>query len=146
MHVEFRENLHNFNNNVHEKITHVWSAEKEHSHVKRVQSCNTSSNYKLRARCQNLLLLLYYGLEKFCSLWKINSCLLTPNCTRNDVITYTYIQGERGELGDPGPEGSPGSKVRWPLSFVLLIGGDSSGCYEKGNSVKSICNETCQIQ
>lgn len=29
MHVEFRENLHNFNNNAHEKITHVWSAEKE---------------------------------------------------------------------------------------------------------------------
>ena len=29
MHVEFRENLHNFNNNVYEKITHVWLAEKE---------------------------------------------------------------------------------------------------------------------
>ena len=26
---------------------------------------------------------------QFCCLWKIYSCLLTPNCTRNRVITYT---------------------------------------------------------
>ena len=28
-----------------------------------------------------------YG--QICCLWKIHPCLLTPNCTRNHVITYT---------------------------------------------------------
>ena len=26
---------------------------------------------------------------QFCCLWKIYLCLLTPNCTRNHVVTYT---------------------------------------------------------
>ena len=32
-----------------------------------------------------------YGFVKYCSLLKIYSCLLTPNCTRNRVVTNTHI-------------------------------------------------------
>lgn len=32
------------------------------------------------------------GLTQFCCLWKIYTCLVTPNCARNDVITYTSFE------------------------------------------------------
>ena len=33
----------------------------------------------------------FTGSCTFVGLWKIYSCLFIPNCTRNHVITYTYI-------------------------------------------------------
>ena len=41
--------------------------------------CKFYKDYKLHSP---------YGLVQCCRLWKICSCLLTPNCTRNHVVTY----------------------------------------------------------
>ena len=41
--------------------------------------CKFYKDYKLHAP---------YGLVQCCCLWKIFSCLLTPNCSRNHVVTY----------------------------------------------------------
>ena len=93
----------NYRNNVHEIITRVWSAETG------AFSYNTSANYKQRALSKFTSVLTLYDVSsctlltsnntisrtwkffkvQFCCLWKIYSCLLTPNCTRNRVITYT---------------------------------------------------------
>ena len=45
-----------------------------------INTCKFFKDYKLY---------LPYGLVQFCFLWKICSCLLTPNRTRNHVITNT---------------------------------------------------------
>ena len=59
-------------------------------HVTRVQSCSTRANFKERAHAFKMSSVwLFYGLVQFCCLWKIYSCVFTPNCTRNHVITYT---------------------------------------------------------
>ena len=45
---------------------------------------------KLRASdCQITSPFFHVTRVQFCCLWNINSCLLTPNCTRNHVVTYT---------------------------------------------------------
>ena len=36
-----------------------------------------------------------HQLVQFCCLWKLYSCLLTPNCKRNHVITYTSTISQR---------------------------------------------------
>ena len=41
--------------------------------------CKFYKDYKLHAP---------YGLVQCCCLWKVFSCLLTPNCSRNHVVTY----------------------------------------------------------
>ena len=41
--------------------------------------CKFYKDYKLHAP---------HGLVQCCCLWKIFSCLLTPNCSRNHVVTY----------------------------------------------------------
>ena len=45
-------------------------------------TCRYFKDYKLH---------LLYGLVQCCCLWNIYSCLFTPNCTWNNVVTYANI-------------------------------------------------------
>ena len=97
-------------NSALKNITRFWLAENEciltwHECkvVTRVQSCNTSAKLKREHECklQTVCFQNFVCLSKttnytrpagsctFC-LWKICSCLFTPNSIRNHLITYTY--------------------------------------------------------
>lgn len=78
------------------KIIHVWLAENKCIfHVTQVKSCNRSENYD-SVYCLNFICLDFLCMFS-CKLlisnnmhWKIYPCLLTPNCTQNHFVTYTY--------------------------------------------------------